>query len=496
MEAKERVAMDLGASTGGFTDVLLQNGAAHVYAIDVGYGQLDWKLRNDPRVTVMERTNARYLTADDLPLKPTLGVMDVSFISITKILPAAAAIMGEDGEFISLIKPQFEAGRDRVGKKGVVRDAQVHLDVVKEILQFIDADMDGRQNLSFSPIKGPKGTSSFCAHPPKCRATHASPSRRRRRSFVRRTNRWATPDLKRGGHRRMIRNAMFYLNQNKPSVFDTVRVCAELCRERGIEPIFFEANREELIEKLGDEAETARYLPEPEAGTVDMLFVFGGDGTVLRALDMYVDRDIPILGINLGRLGFLLETQTQELPEALDMLARGEYAIERRMMLYAEGMCNGKPVSAYATNEVSISRGLSQRMIALDALVGGALVDHYIADGVVLASPTGSTAYSLSAGGPIVSPDVPCFVLNPICPHTLQSRPIVLSADEPVTLLLNMKEMREGMQLSIDGQAISRMRNGERLTVMRSPHDAQLVRFSRARNFFSLLKDKLSQWSL
>jgi len=178
------------------------------------------------------------------------------------------------------------------------------------------------------------------------------------------------------------------------------------------------------------------------------------------------------------------------------MLVRGEYAIERRMMLYAEGMCNGKPVSAYATNEVSISRGLSQRMIALDALVGGALVDHYIADGVVLASPTGSTAYSLSAGGPIVSPDVPCFVLNPICPHTLQSRPIVLSADEPVTLLLNMKEMREGMQLSIDGQAISRMRNGERLTVMRSPHDAQLVRFSRARNFFSLLKDKLSQWSL
>lgn len=168
------VAMDLGASTGGFTDVLLRHGAKHVYAIDVGYGQLDWKLRNDPRVTVMERTNARYLTADDLPLKPTLGVMDVSFISITKILPAAAAIMGEDGEFISLIKPQFEAGRDRVGKKGVVRDAQVHLDVVKEILQFIDADMGWTaQNLSFSPIKGPEGNIEFLVHIlPKCRATH------------------------------------------------------------------------------------------------------------------------------------------------------------------------------------------------------------------------------------------------------------------------------------------------------------------------------------
>lgn len=175
VEAKGRVAMDLGASTGGFTDVLLQNGAAHVYAIDVGYGQLDWKLRNDPRVTVMERTNARYLTADDLPLRPTLGVMDVSFISITKILPAAAAIMGENGEFISLIKPQFEAGRDRVGKKGVVRDAQVHLDVIKEILHFIDADMGWTaQNLSFSPIKGPEGNIEFLVHIlPKERATHS-----------------------------------------------------------------------------------------------------------------------------------------------------------------------------------------------------------------------------------------------------------------------------------------------------------------------------------
>ena len=168
------VAMDLGASTGGFTDVLLQNGAAHVYAIDVGYGQLDWKLRNDARVTVMERTNARYLTAQDVPLGPTLGVMDVSFISITKILPAAAAIMGEKGAFISLIKPQFEAGRDRVGKKGVVRDPQVHRDVIHEILAFIENDMGwAAQALSFSPITGPEGNIEFLVHIlPASRATH------------------------------------------------------------------------------------------------------------------------------------------------------------------------------------------------------------------------------------------------------------------------------------------------------------------------------------
>ena len=164
VEAKERVAIDLGASTGGFTDVLLQNGAAHVYAIDVGYGQLDWKLRNDPRVTVMERTNARYLTADDLPLKPTLGVMDVSFISITKILPAAAAIMGESGEFISLIKPQFEAGREKVGKKGVVRDPAVHQEVIEKVRDYAMSIFMEPCHLSFSPIKGPEGNIEYLLH--------------------------------------------------------------------------------------------------------------------------------------------------------------------------------------------------------------------------------------------------------------------------------------------------------------------------------------------
>ena len=289
----------------------------------------------------------------------------------------------------------------------------------------------------------------------------------------------------------MIRNAMFYLNQNKPSVFDTVRVCAELCRERGIEPIFFEGNREELIEKLGDEAETARYLPEPEAGTVDMLFVFGGDGTVLRALDMYVDRDIPILGINLGRLGFLLETQTQELPEALDMLVRGEYAIERRMMLYAEGMCNGKPVSAYATNEVSISRGLSQRMIALDALVGGALVDHYIADGVVLASPTGSTAYSLSAGGPVVAPTCQCLVISPLAPHNLTMRPVVIPDTGVITL--NVDARRADAFVTLDNRTYP-VSHGASFTVERAEQTIFLA-VPHNISFYDTLRNKM-MWGI
>ena len=157
------VCMDIGAATGGFTDVCLQNGAAHVYAIDVGYGQFAWKLRNDPRVTLMERTNARTLTPEMLPLHPTVTVMDVSFISIRLILPVAAQLMGENGVFYTLIKPQFEAGPERVGKKGVVRDPKVHMDVLQEIVDFCPTMGWQVQQLDYSPIKGPEGNIEFLA---------------------------------------------------------------------------------------------------------------------------------------------------------------------------------------------------------------------------------------------------------------------------------------------------------------------------------------------
>lgn len=157
------VAMDIGAATGGFTDVLLRNGAKHVYAIDVGYGQLDWRLRNDPRVTVMERTNARHLTREHLPLWPKVTVMDVSFISIKLILPVAVQIMGDEGRFLTLIKPQFEAGRGKVGKKGVVRDPRVHEEVLLNIVSFVN-EMGWQVNgLDFSPITGPEGNIEFVA---------------------------------------------------------------------------------------------------------------------------------------------------------------------------------------------------------------------------------------------------------------------------------------------------------------------------------------------
>ena len=158
---KDRVILDAGASTGGFTDVCLHSGARHVYAVDVGYGQLDWKLRNDPRVTVMERTNARFLTADMFPERPEIAVMDVSFISIRLILPALISVIGDQGIIYSLIKPQFEAGRDKVGKKGVVRDPKTHEDVIRTISEFARSIGWNVRRLDYSPITGPEGNIEF-----------------------------------------------------------------------------------------------------------------------------------------------------------------------------------------------------------------------------------------------------------------------------------------------------------------------------------------------
>ncbi len=162
-DLKDKVVMDIGASTGGFTDVCLRNGAKHVYAIDVGYGQLDWKLRNDPRVTVMERTNARYLSRDLFEELPDAAVMDVSFISIRLILPAAFLVLGEEGKMYTLIKPQFEAGREKIGKNGVVRSSETHEEVLNGIIQFAESAGLHVLRLDYSPITGPEGNIEFLA---------------------------------------------------------------------------------------------------------------------------------------------------------------------------------------------------------------------------------------------------------------------------------------------------------------------------------------------
>ena len=155
------VAADIGASTGGFTDCMLQNGAARVYAVDVGYGQLAWKIRNDPRVVCLERTNARYLTREQIPDEMGFASIDVSFISLGLIFPALRPLMRKGGQVVSLIKPQFEAGREKVGKKGVVRDAAVHLEVLEHFLAHASQAGFTVKGIDFSPIRGPEGNIEY-----------------------------------------------------------------------------------------------------------------------------------------------------------------------------------------------------------------------------------------------------------------------------------------------------------------------------------------------
>lgn len=161
LDLKGKVIADIGASTGGFTDCALQAGAAKVFAIDVGYGQLAWKLRQDPRVVVLERVNARYLSLADLQEPVDFVSVDVSFISLAKILPAVRGILKADGEIVALIKPQFEAGRDLVGKRGVVRDPQVHRDVIARVISEAEAGGLIAKGLSYSPVTGPEGNIEY-----------------------------------------------------------------------------------------------------------------------------------------------------------------------------------------------------------------------------------------------------------------------------------------------------------------------------------------------
>ncbi len=164
VDLKDKVCMDIGASTGGFTDCMLQNGAVKVYSVDVGYGQLAWKLRQDERVVNMERTNIRNVTKDDIGALLNFASIDVSFISLKLVLPVAKELLSDNGEILCLIKPQFEAGRDKIGKKGVVRDINVHYEVVESIVEFSKGIGLYPKNLSFSPIKGPEGNIEYLLH--------------------------------------------------------------------------------------------------------------------------------------------------------------------------------------------------------------------------------------------------------------------------------------------------------------------------------------------
>ena len=220
----------------------------------------------------------------------------------------------------------------------------------------------------------------------------------------------------------------------------------------------------------------------------DLLIVLGGDGTMLSGARLVERRSIPILGVNMGGLGFLTETTFEDVPKALTKIMEGGFKLDTRLMLQVELHREGKVIEAYsALNDVAISKGHLARMIATRVWVDQDFMTNLRGDGLIVATPTGSTAYSLSAGGPILDPRLDVLLINPICPHTLSHRPFLASSQVPISIELTSQE---GAMATIDGQIGTEMNKRDLVKIRASPHRTQLIRFP-DRNYFEVLRSKL-----
>jgi NAD+ kinase len=221
----------------------------------------------------------------------------------------------------------------------------------------------------------------------------------------------------------------------------------------------------------------------------DMIVVLGGDGTLISVARLVGEREVPIMGVNLGSLGFLTEISLDGLYPALAAYLRGDYSVSERMMLRVAVQRKNEEVCSYeALNDAVINKGAPAKIITLDAAVDGSFLATFKADGLILASPTGSTGYSLSANGPIIDPSVDCMVITPICPHTLTNRPLVVAAETVITVILD--SMMENVMLTIDGQLGVKLEYRDVITVRRAEHRTRLV-MSAATDYFEVLRNKL-----
>lgn len=279
-----------------------------------------------------------------------------------------------------------------------------------------------------------------------------------------------------------FRKVGIYWNPTKHAGLEIARELKTLLEERHVQAI----TGITLAHALGCPG-----LASQDYSECDLLVVLGGDGTILSALDVALPDDIPILGINLGRLGFLSEVNPQDLRRDVTEVLEGRYAIDSRMTLTLQGE---DEKSMFALNEVVVTRSTSAlRVLSLEIEVNGQRVDRIAGDGIIVATATGSTAYSLSAGGPIVHPGLDCFVITPICSHAMNARPVVVSAEDRITI--RVLDGRDGANAALDGRKIVPILPGQTgVTVLRSGLQARFIRLH-DRNYFSLLHGKLSEWT-
>ncbi|MEG2882918.1 MAG: NAD(+)/NADH kinase [Christensenella sp.] len=240
--------------------------------------------------------------------------------------------------------------------------------------------------------------------------------------------------------------------------------------------------------------DTARLLgieDYTDARAAQALFVLGGDGTILRAVRKYVLTGIPIIGVNIGHLGFMSELNLSDVPKMAEHLHSKDYVIDERMML--EARINGTGAPIVALNDFIITKVNRTRMVQLDLYVNGTLAEHYNGDGLIVATPTGSTAYSLSAGGPVIAPNVNCMLITPMCPHSLYARSIVTKYSD--VIIVRPRDGETDVTFSADGQQIQHLKNNDSIEIKRSEQNTRFLRFTND-TFFPQLKDKLAQWSV
>ncbi|GAA0351056.1 NAD(+)/NADH kinase [Bacillus horti] len=272
------------------------------------------------------------------------------------------------------------------------------------------------------------------------------------------------------------------INRGKPKALIVARELIPLMEEKGIQ-VWVEPR---VAKHIGREDLSLAYEEFPLK--VDILFVFGGDGSILGIARDFAKHDIPILGINLGHLGFLSEAEPDDLPDMLDFIVQKQYKTEERMMLEAELYRAGSLIQSWtALNDVGIAKGSYSRMITCKILLDNKELNTFFGDGLIISSPTGSTAYSMSAGGPIVAPNMDALLLTPVCPHSLTARPIILSADEEITIEVSATHNELG--LSIDGQIGFELEIFDQIKIKRSPFTTTLIKW-KDRSFFDVIKSK------
>ncbi|HEU4963657.1 MAG TPA: NAD(+)/NADH kinase [Bacilli bacterium] len=276
------------------------------------------------------------------------------------------------------------------------------------------------------------------------------------------------------------------VNQTKPNAIPVSELLVNLIEQHGAQAVV----EEDTARAIGrpDLALPAAQLPE----RADLLFVLGGDGTMLGYARDFAHEDLPMLGINLGHLGFLSEAEPQDLKNAVKRVLSGEYCLEKRLMLEAEVVRDGQVVldNLIALNDFGIAREEFGRMVTCKVSADDMYIDHYTGDGLLISTPTGSTAYSLSCGGPIVSPHLDVMLLTPICAHTLYARPMILAANQVVEVEVTSTMPEKKSVLSIDGQIFHKLENQDIIRVRQSAAKTSLIKWH-DRGFFDVLRHKL-----